>query len=221
MVLGCWRSGLASLLVLIGAKRRGWHRPVGANYAAAKPDLIDTKKTAAAFQPPQFETKLNFPFGKFKSVRGLEDDLQGQLNLPRSSRLGDLGSRAERIGHRGAIGSLDETTARDVMVVSNVVLSQRWCQGRKLSLRQLQKEPADGACGGVPANGAVGGVRKFTWLRTLKNSARNSMAPCSPRNPSLVSLATEKSQLMTPGNRRSFRGELPCIQGQIDRTSAG
>src|SRR5579862_7689823 len=72
------------------------------------------KKTAAAFQPPQFVKTLIFPCRKIERVSRLEDDLQGKLNLPRSPGLCDLCSCSERIVHRGAVGSLDEPTASDV-----------------------------------------------------------------------------------------------------------
>src|SRR5216683_5482685 len=62
----------------------------------------------------------------------------------------------------------------------------------------------------VPPNAVLFGIPKFAWFIMLKNSARNCRLPCSPRNPSLVSLIKEKSQSVSPGIRKTSRGVLPC-----------
>src|ERR1700681_4044041 len=48
---------------------------------------------------------------------------------------------------------------------------------------------------GAPLNGGPPAIARIGWFRILKNSARNSRAPPSPRNPNLVSLAIEKSHV--------------------------
>ena len=50
---------------------------------------------------------------------------------------------------------------------------------------------------------------KFGWFRTLKNSARNSSMPPSPRNPSFVSFTSEKSQFLSGGPVRILRPAVP------------
>ena len=50
---------------------------------------------------------------------------------------------------------------------------------------------------------------KFGWFRTLKNSARNSSMPASPRNPSFVSFTSEKSQSLSGGPVRLLRQAVP------------
>ena len=44
---------------------------------------------------------------------------------------------------------------------------------------------------------------------TLKNSARNSTMPASPRNPSFVSFTSEKSQFLSGGPVRILRAAVP------------
>ena len=43
----------------------------------------------------------------------------------------------------------------------------------------------------------------------LKNSARNSSMPASPRNPSFVSFTAEKSQFLSGGPLRILRPAVP------------
>src|SRR4029077_14201923 len=50
---------------------------------------------------------------------------------------------------------------------------------------------------------------KLGWLSTLKNSARNSRFPPSPRNPSLVFFTIEKVQFLSRGPLRILRPPVP------------
>src|ERR1700688_2419964 len=55
------------------------------------------------------------------------------------------------------------------------------------------------------------GIEKYGWLKMLKNSVRNSIPTFSPL---LVRLNSAKSQLLTPGPRRtgSTRDSVPAPQ---------
>src|ERR1700720_1505522 len=71
---------------------------------------------------------------------------------------------------------------------------------------------------GVPLNAMPLGSAKLGWFRMSKNSARNCTMPASPRNPTLVSFTSEKSQFLKGGPLRMLRTELPScpmVQGQF------
>src|SRR5438128_686491 len=53
------------------------------------------------------------------------------------------------------------------------------------------------------------GVAKLVWFKILKNSARNSSFPLSPKKRRGVSLVNEKSRLANPGPRRILRPAEP------------
>jgi len=69
----------------------------------------------------------------------------------------------------------------------------------------------NGVSPGFPSNMLVCGPAplKLGWLSTLKNSARNSNIPPSPRNPSFVAFTTEKSQFLSGGPLRIFLPPVP------------
>lgn len=64
------------------------------------------------------------------------------------------------------------------------------------------------AAEGVSPN-PISGEAKLAWLKTLKNSARNSNLPLSPSILKAVSLAMEKSTFVRPGPRTMFRPACP------------
>ena len=55
---------------------------------------------------------------------------------------------------------------------------------------------------------------------TLKNSARNSSMPASPKNPSFVSFTSEKSQFLSGGPVRLLRRRCPTGQSSSNNLSA-
>src|SRR3984893_13716197 len=66
---------------------------------------------------------------------------------------------------------------------------------------------------------------KFVWFRMLKNSARNSSIPPSPRKPSFVCLTMEKSQSLSGGPLKILRPAVPSwpmkFPGQLFGSDAG
>src|ERR1700681_2901370 len=73
----------------------------------------------------------------------------------------------------------------------------------------------------LPVNTPLEGAPKFARFNRLKISARNWRDPCSPRNPSLVSLLMERSQFPTPGPRRVSRGVLGSVPSACSPNISG